>query len=97
MVHHTQLLAVASLLSSLVYAVPDLVDLSYSQYRGVTLSNGISQWLGMRYAAPPLYDLRFQAPSDPPMTEDVQSAEEVRSAEDGEKQELTAYSMALIV
>jgi hypothetical protein len=31
------------------------------------------------------------------MTEDVQSAEEVRSAEDGEKQELTAYSMALIV
>ncbi|KAI9147559.1 Pyrethroid hydrolase-like protein [Paramyrothecium foliicola] len=70
-----QLLTGASLLSSLAIAVPEIVDLGYSQYRGVALSNGNSQWLAMRYAAPPIYDMRFKPPAEPPTTEGVQSAE----------------------
>ena len=42
-----------------------VVDLSYNSYRGTALPNGVSQWLGMRYAAPPLGDLRFREPRDP--------------------------------
>ena len=50
-----------------VHATPALlVDLNYTQYQGAKLSNGITQWLGMRYAAPPLGQLRFKAPQDPP-------------------------------
>ena len=30
------------------------VDLGYSQYQGTVLSSGINQYLGIRYAAPPL-------------------------------------------
>lgn len=50
------------------------VDLGYSKYRGVSKSNGISQWLGMRYAAPPLGDLRFRAAEDPLNTTALQLA-----------------------
>jgi hypothetical protein len=42
------------------------VDLGYTQYEGSILPSGINQWLGMRYAAPPLGELRFKAPQDPP-------------------------------
>ena len=41
------------------------VDLGYVQYKGSRGPNGIDRWLGMRYAAPPLGDLRFRAPQDP--------------------------------
>ncbi|KFY87700.1 hypothetical protein V500_06825 [Pseudogymnoascus sp. VKM F-4518 (FW-2643)] len=41
------------------------VDLGYVQYKGIRTPNGIDKWLGMRYAAPPLGDLRFRAPQDP--------------------------------
>lgn len=41
------------------------VDLGYTQYKGIRTPNGIDKWLGMRYAAPPLGDLRFRAPQDP--------------------------------
>lgn len=41
------------------------VDLGYAQYKGLRTPNGIDKWLGMRYAAPPLGDLRFRAPQDP--------------------------------
>lgn len=41
------------------------VDLGYAQYKGFRTSNGIDKWFGMRYAAPPLGDLRFRAPQDP--------------------------------
>jgi hypothetical protein len=51
-----------------------IVDLGYSQYEGTSLSSGVNQFLGMRYAAPPLGDLRFRAPIDPPMTTGIQSA-----------------------
>ncbi|OCK85730.1 alpha/beta-hydrolase [Lepidopterella palustris CBS 459.81] len=48
-------------------AVDPLVDLGYIKYHGTPLSNGITQWLGMRYARPMtrLDSLRFAAPQDP--------------------------------
>ena len=48
-----------------VLAISPLVELNYTSYRGTTLSNGVTQWLGIRYAAPPLGELRFRAPQDP--------------------------------
>ena len=60
-----------------VAAVAPLVDVSYSRYMGTQLSNGISQWLGIRFAAPPLGNLRFAAPQDPPYNASVQMANAV--------------------
>ena len=51
-----------------------VVDLGYTSYRGQALSSGITQWLGMRYAAKPVGDLRFRAPVDPPKALIVQDA-----------------------
>ena len=42
-----------------------IVDLGYSAYQGSTHNDGISQWLGIRYAAAPIGNLRFAAPQDP--------------------------------
>ncbi|KAG9685882.1 alpha/beta-hydrolase, partial [Aureobasidium melanogenum] len=50
---------------STVGAVQPLVDVCYSKYEGVSLANGVTQWLGVRYAAPPVGNLRFAAPADP--------------------------------
>lgn len=60
----------SSLLTSLalagsVSAVAPTVGLDYATYRGTQLHNGITQWLGLRYAAPPVGPLRFEAPRDP--------------------------------
>jgi acetylcholinesterase len=41
------------------------VDLGYATYQSLTNGLGISEFLGMRFAAPPLGDLRFRAPRDP--------------------------------
>ncbi|CAL3969927.1 unnamed protein product [Diplocarpon coronariae] len=41
------------------------VDLGYSKYQGSQADNGVSQWLGVRYAQAPVDDLRFRAPRDP--------------------------------
>ena len=54
------------------------VDLGYSKYRGKAFSDGISHWLGMRYAAPPLGSLRFAATQDPKQNSTVQAADAVR-------------------
>jgi hypothetical protein len=54
-----------------------LVDLGYAQYEGTALNSGVNQFLGIRYAAPPLGDLRFRAPEDPVFTNGVQAAKEV--------------------
>lgn len=54
-----------------------LVDLGYSKYQGNKSTNGITQWLGMRYAAPPVGNLRFRAPQDPVCTTAVQNATQV--------------------
>ncbi|PGH18492.1 hypothetical protein AJ80_04462 [Polytolypa hystricis UAMH7299] len=45
---------------------PDtVVDLGYAKYQGTVLPAGTTEWLGMRYAAPPLGDLRFDSPQNP--------------------------------
>lgn len=51
-----------------------VVDLGYSEYEGKALSSGINQYLGIRYAAPPLGELRFRAPAAPLTTSGLQSA-----------------------
>jgi len=55
-----------------------VVDLGYSKYQGITLGSGVNQYLGIRYAAPPLGDLRFRAPAEPLMTNGIQNAIAVR-------------------
>lgn len=54
-----------------------IVDLGYTRYKGSALENGITQWLGMRYAAPPLGDLRFRAAQDPIANSTLQIADTV--------------------
>ncbi|KAI5863807.1 alpha/beta-hydrolase [Durotheca rogersii] len=50
----------------LAFAVDPTVDLIYSRYIGVPTSRNVTQWLGLRYAAPPVANLRFMPPQDPP-------------------------------
>ena len=47
------------------HAVYQVVDLGYGKYSGTNLGNGLTQWLGMRYAAAPTGDNRFSAPKEP--------------------------------
>lgn len=55
-----------------------VVDLGYATYKGVRLEEaGVDQYLGMRYAAPPLGDLRFRGPQDPIAETGVQNASSV--------------------
>lgn len=56
--------------------VSSIVDLGYAKYQGSN-SNGVAQWLGMRYAAAPTGTFRFAAPAPPPRQEGVQSAIQV--------------------
>jgi len=42
-----------------------IIDLNYTTYEGLRLSNGVNAFLGMRYAAPPLGNLRWRAPVEP--------------------------------
>ncbi|KAK5993677.1 Lipase 2 [Cladobotryum mycophilum] len=65
-------LALAPLSLGRAVAQP-VVDLGYSQYQGVA-SNGVNKFLGMRYAAPPVGNLRWQTPSAPPATSGTQDA-----------------------
>ncbi|KAH8752354.1 Alpha/Beta hydrolase protein [Hyaloscypha sp. PMI_1271] len=51
------------------------VDLGYSKYQGAYAANGVSQWFGIRYAAPPVGDLRFRAAADPLVNDTVQIAD----------------------
>ncbi|KAL3441541.1 Alpha/Beta hydrolase protein [Aspergillus insuetus] len=73
-------LAVGFCLSACVAAgdggepISNVVDLGYSKYQGTALPSAVSQFLGMRYAAPPLGDLRWRAPQDPIPVAGVQSA-----------------------
>jgi hypothetical protein len=77
---------VASILGDLLSASPltrspspplahsAIVDLGYSRYQGVALSNGVDEYMGMRYAKPPLNELRFRGPEDPEQTDGVVNA-----------------------
>jgi acetylcholinesterase len=56
-----------------------LVTLDYAVYQGVQDPAGVNQFLGLRYAAAPLGNLRFRAPQDPVKTTGVQDATQVRS------------------
>lgn len=59
-----------------VLAAPN-VTLDYAQYEGSNYAVGVDAFLGMRFAAPPVGDLRFRAPEDPPVEADSQEAKEV--------------------
>ncbi|PWY71463.1 triacylglycerol lipase [Aspergillus heteromorphus CBS 117.55] len=62
-------------LARLVASAQNLtVDLGYARYKGRGLSDGIAQWLGVRYAASPVGSLRFSAPQDPEAVDGVQEA-----------------------
>ncbi len=58
--------------------IDTLVDLGYTKYRGVQLAAGVNQYLGLRFAAAPLGDLRFRAPVVPPRNGTTQDASHVR-------------------
>ncbi|KAJ5052012.1 uncharacterized protein L3040_001772 [Drepanopeziza brunnea f. sp. 'multigermtubi'] len=51
-----------------------IVDLGYSIYEGVKLDSGVDRFLGMRYAASPVGDLRFRAPVKAQNTTGMQAA-----------------------
>ena len=55
-----------------------IIDLGYAKYQGTSSPAGIKQWLGMRYAAPPVGDLRFAAPQDPVKEDKIIKANKVR-------------------
>ncbi|KZT28132.1 putative triacylglycerol lipase [Neolentinus lepideus HHB14362 ss-1] len=59
-----------------VVAVDPLVDVDYAQYLGTARPGGVTDWLGIRYAAPPLANLRFAAPQDPLPAGGVQVADQ---------------------
>ncbi|KAJ5214399.1 hypothetical protein N7449_001568 [Penicillium cf. viridicatum] len=50
------------------------IGLDYVTYKGVSLINGVVQYLGMRFAKAPLGDLRFRALQDPEHSSEVQNA-----------------------
>lgn len=59
-------------------AVDVTVSLDYSTYIGTAQSGtGVSEWLGIRFAAPPLGDLRFARPQDPVVVSTPQPANQV--------------------
>lgn len=65
-------------LASVVSALDTVVDLQYASYQGYANStNGVTQWLGIRYAAPPVGNLRFAAPEDPLNMSGIQDATKV--------------------
>jgi hypothetical protein len=68
-----------------------IIDLGYTKYQGVTRKTGVTQWLGIRYAAPPLGDLRFAEPKDPLKEPAVQRADKVRPS----IQKASAFSLTL--
>lgn len=57
--------------------VEPIIDLGYSKYRGKALGDGTSHWLGMRYAAAPVGQLRFAAPQNPEHNTTIQAADMV--------------------
>lgn len=71
-----------SLLTSqvpIISADSNIVDLTYARYKGLTLQNGVNQWLSLRFAAPPTGTRRFAAPQPPLMESSTQDATKVLS------------------
>ncbi|RGP60316.1 hypothetical protein FSPOR_10711, partial [Fusarium sporotrichioides] len=71
-------LPILALLLIRATAVAPIVDVSYSKYKGKDNENGVTSWLGMRYAAPPIGDLRFMPPQDPTRSRQVKNASKFR-------------------
>lgn len=70
----TKLAAFLAVAGSTVQAVEPLVDLGHAKYNGVDQGDGVTKWLGVRYGAAPVGDLRFRAPQDPePSTEVIEA------------------------
>ncbi|KAK3330408.1 Alpha/Beta hydrolase protein [Apodospora peruviana] len=72
------LLVLSGRYSNLPGAGNPVVDLNYTVYEGRRLPNGVDSFLGMRYAAPPLGNLRWRAPAAPHRTGGVEQAAYVR-------------------
>ncbi|KAF1985151.1 alpha/beta-hydrolase [Aulographum hederae CBS 113979] len=54
-----------SLFSQLSFAIEPLVQSSYGPVQGTARNDKTIDWLGLRFGAPPVGDLRFSAPVDP--------------------------------
>lgn len=67
-------LAERSTAASYVSEAPPTVTLDYATYEGVRNGTGVDVYYSIRYAAPPLGDLRFRAPQDPEQETEVQKA-----------------------
>lgn len=76
-------LSALALCVSSVFAVEPLVNLGYARYEGTEAPNGVTSWLGMRFAAPPVGELRFAAPADPEVNTAIQPADQVRNIMSG--------------
>ncbi|KAG2035335.1 Alpha/Beta hydrolase protein [Suillus americanus] len=62
-------------LEALATANAPVIDLGYAQYQGsVDTATNTTSFLGIRYAAPPLGNLRWAAPQPPPTIPGVQQA-----------------------
>lgn len=72
------LLTFVPLLATLAVAVDPLVKLSQGSLRGTALSSGVTQWLGVPYAAAPVGQLRFAAPVAPPQSDDTLDCSQFR-------------------
>lgn len=51
------------------------VNLGYATYEGTQVPGGVNRFLGMRYAAAPVGDLRWRAPAPPPTSTTTQPAQ----------------------
>lgn len=56
------------------------VHLDYTSYEGITYSNGVNAFLGMRYAAAPIGDNRLRRPRDPVVQKGLVAAKDVRES-----------------
>ena len=54
--------------------ISTLIDLGYATYQGISFGAGVNQYLGLRYAAPPVGDRRWRAPEDPVLEDGTQDA-----------------------
>ncbi|KAJ7149175.1 Alpha/Beta hydrolase protein [Mycena crocata] len=72
------LLCAALLLTTTLSSASPIIDLGYSQYQGaVNVYTNVTTFLGIRYAAAPIDDLRFRAPQTPKHVAGVQQATEL--------------------
>jgi carboxylesterase type B len=64
---------IACQLHNSTHLVSQLLTLGTPNTKG-GLDSGVNQYLGMRYASPPVRNLRFRAPAEPLTTTSLQNA-----------------------